>query len=133
MIKEIKIENFKSIQSLNLELGRLNVFIGANGSGKSNILEGIGFGCAAAIHKLDNEFLAPRGIRVTNPTLMKSAFDLTNIKNEIKVAFAGKGKEDNEVNLELTLTFEKKWIAKPSIQTNALMNFLRKVLSKALI
>lgn len=41
MIKEIKIENFKSIQSLNLELGQLNVFIGANGSGKSNILEGI--------------------------------------------------------------------------------------------
>ena len=73
MIKEIQIENFKSIQSLNLELGRLNVFIGANGSGKSNILEAIAFGSAAIENKLENEFLSTR-IRTTNPNLMKSAF-----------------------------------------------------------
>jgi predicted ATPase len=87
MIKEIKIENFKSIESLNLELGRLNVFIGANGSGKSNILEAIAFGSAAAVDKLDNEFLAPRGIRSTEPDLMKSAFKLDSIQNNIKIAF----------------------------------------------
>ena len=84
MIKEIKIENFKSIQSLNLELGRLNVFIGANGSGKSNILEGIGFSSAAASGKLYHEFLANRGIRTTEGRFFKSGFtkntDTINIK-----------------------------------------------------
>ena len=74
MIKEIKIENFKSIQSLNLELGRLNVFIGANGSGKSNILEGIAFGAAAMSGKLENLFLSARGVRISEPNLMSSAF-----------------------------------------------------------
>lgn len=41
MIKTISIENYKSILKLKLDLGRINVFIGANGSGKSNILEAI--------------------------------------------------------------------------------------------
>ena len=41
MIREIHVENFKSIEKLTLELGRINVFIGANGCGKSNLLEAI--------------------------------------------------------------------------------------------
>jgi AAA15 family ATPase/GTPase len=69
MIQEITIENYKSIQSLSIELGRVTVFIGENGCGKSNILEAIALGSAAAADKLDNEFLAPRGIRVTEPKI----------------------------------------------------------------
>lgn len=42
MIETITIKNFKSITQINLSLGNVNVFIGANGSGKSNILEAIG-------------------------------------------------------------------------------------------
>ena len=80
MIKEIQIENFKSIQSLNLELGRLNVFIGANGSGKSNILEAIAFGSAAAEDKLAKEFLANRGIRYTEPKLFFNGFQENNAR-----------------------------------------------------
>ncbi len=83
MIKEIKIENFKSIESLNLELGRLNVFIGANGSGKSNILEGIAFGSAAMEEKVDYEFLANRGIRIADYSSMKSKFDSNQLNNPI--------------------------------------------------
>ncbi len=78
MIKEIKIENFKSIQSLNLELGQLNVFIGANGSGKSNILEGIALASAAKENKLDTEFLYARGVRVDDDLYMPSAFKINN-------------------------------------------------------
>ncbi len=78
MIKEIKIENFKSIQSLNLELGRLNVFIGANGSGKSNILEGIAFIQAAKENKLDTEFLYARGVRVEDNIYTPSLFEQNN-------------------------------------------------------
>lgn len=83
MIKEIKIENFKSIESLNLALGRLNVFIGANGSGKSNILEGIAFGSAAMEEKVDYEFLANRGIRIADSSSMKSKFDSNQLNNPI--------------------------------------------------
>jgi predicted ATPase len=78
MIKEIKIENFKSIASLNLELGRLNVFIGANGSGKSNILEGIAVGSAGIEYKLDTEILFARGVRVEEDIFMPSAFKKEN-------------------------------------------------------
>jgi AAA15 family ATPase/GTPase len=66
MIREIRIENYKSIQKLKLELGRVTVLIGENGCGKSNILEAIALSAAAACDRLDNEFLAPRGIRVGN-------------------------------------------------------------------
>jgi len=50
MITRIGIENFKSLQSVDLKLGNFNLFIGANASGKSNffdalrVLQGIGYG-----------------------------------------------------------------------------------------
>ena len=85
MFTEVQIENYKSIQNLKIGLGRVNVFIGENGCGKSNILEAIALAGAAAGNKLDNEFLAPRGIRVTEPEFMRSAFDKENITKTIKV------------------------------------------------
>jgi predicted ATPase len=85
MFTEVQIENYKSIQNLKIGLGRVNVFIGENGCGKSNILEAIALAGAAAGNKLDNEFLAPRGIRVTEPEFMRSAFDKRNVTKEIKV------------------------------------------------
>lgn len=74
MIKEIAIQNFKSIMDLKFPLGRFNLFIGANGSGKSNILEAIAFGAAASAGKLDFEYFANRGIRVVEPRFMLPAF-----------------------------------------------------------
>ena len=50
MIERIVIENFKSLRNVNLSLGRVNLFVGTNASGKSNflealrVLEGIGNG-----------------------------------------------------------------------------------------
>ncbi|HSK75287.1 MAG TPA: AAA family ATPase [Thermoanaerobaculia bacterium] len=50
MITEIEIEGFKSLKKVHLKLGGLNLFIGANASGKSNffdalqVLQGIGYG-----------------------------------------------------------------------------------------
>ncbi len=78
MITEIEIQNYKSIDKLRLELGRINVFIGENGAGKSNILEAIALAAAASAGKLDNEFLASRGIRTTKPEWMRAGFDSIN-------------------------------------------------------
>ncbi len=74
MIRQLHINNYKSLFDLTLEVGRFNVLIGENGCGKSNVLEAIALAGAAAADKLDNEFLASRGIRVTEPQLMRSAF-----------------------------------------------------------
>ena len=86
MIRHLTIENYKSIQKLELELGRITVLIGANGSGKSNVLEAIALSSAAANDKLDNEFLASRGIRVTDdPRFMRAAFDVENVKRDVQI------------------------------------------------
>jgi energy-coupling factor transporter ATP-binding protein EcfA2 len=74
MISKLVIKNYKSIDELELELGRTNVFIGANGGGKSNILEAVGMAAAAAANRLDNEFLLSRGIRLTGHERMRSGF-----------------------------------------------------------
>ena len=50
MIDRIVVENFKSLRRIDLSLGRMNLFVGANASGKSNfldllrVLQGIGNG-----------------------------------------------------------------------------------------
>ncbi len=99
MLKEVRIENYKSIQKLKLELGRITVLIGENGCGKSNILEAIALASAAADDKLDNEFLASRGIRVTEPQLMRSAFEIDNLDKDIKIDI----KENDEEQLSCIL------------------------------
>jgi predicted ATPase len=86
MIRTITIENFKSIARLDLELGRVNVLIGENGCGKTNLLEAIAFGGAAAADRLDNELLAPRGIRSSGPRFMRSAFDEESQSRDIRIA-----------------------------------------------
>ncbi len=75
MIRQVRIKNYKSIPDLTLDLGRVTVLIGANGSGKSNILEAMALASAACQKKLDNEFLISRGIRVTDTRFMRPAFD----------------------------------------------------------
>lgn len=42
-LERITIENFKSIREQQLMLGRLNVFIGGNGTGKSNLIQAFKF------------------------------------------------------------------------------------------
>lgn len=37
-LNRIELQNFKSIRELDLELGNLNILIGANGAGKSNFV-----------------------------------------------------------------------------------------------
>jgi predicted ATPase len=108
VIQEVTIRNFKSVQDLTIPLSRFNIFIGSNGSGKSNILEAIAFGAAAAAAKLDHEFLSSRGIRAAEARLMKSAFAAMNLFS-IEIGFKA---DDNEIVYTLTDidTPLKKWV-----------------------
>lgn len=74
MIRTVEIQGFKSIYSANLQLGRVNCFIGANGVGKSNLLEALGVLGAASNGIVDDESLLRRGVRAGLPRLYKSSF-----------------------------------------------------------
>lgn len=88
MIKNISISNYKSIEQISIDLGKINVFIGENGAGKSNILEAIALASAATEDKLENDYLLSRGIRVTESVLMTPGFsdDYFDKKIILKVA-----------------------------------------------
>lgn len=70
MITEINIKNFKSIVDLTLPLSNINVFIGENGCGKTNILEAVGFPRGT----LDIAVAHAMGIRAAKPSLIFNAF-----------------------------------------------------------
>lgn len=74
MLTSLKIERFKSLVDVEIHLGRVNLFIGANGSGKSNVLESLGLLGAAASGRVDDESLDRRGVRPGTERLYKSAF-----------------------------------------------------------
>jgi energy-coupling factor transporter ATP-binding protein EcfA2 len=50
MISELKIRNFKSLESVDLKLGNFNLLVGANASGKSNFLDALRFLQGIATH-----------------------------------------------------------------------------------
>ncbi|WP_321342235.1 AAA family ATPase [Breoghania sp.] len=73
MLRRIEVQRFKSIRDAQLEFGRVNIFIGANGSGKSNFLEAIGLISACFSTGITAPELAKKGLRQSRPALMKSA------------------------------------------------------------
>ncbi len=125
MIRKIQIENYKSIQKLQMELGRITILIGENGCGKTNLLESIALASAASNYKLDNEFLASRGIRVTEPQLMRSAFDKENITQQIKIHFEGNDKDKNDITANFVLQNDNepysKWINKSRFSPDVIL------------
>ena len=115
MITEFKIENYKSIEKLTINLGRVNIFIGENGCGKSNILEAITLTSAATQDKLDNEFLTSRGVRVTTPQLMRSAFDYDKTTEPLKFGFTINNVDKFEYELSNDNKLYSKWTSKQTI------------------
>lgn len=112
----IGIENFKSIDSLELEIGRVNLFIGENGCGKSSVLEAVAMLAAGASGMLSNAALRDRGIRVTEPRWMRSGFDASTSAAPIELRVVGQ----SYVEADLALTHDDspfgEW--KPSYATS---------------
>lgn len=73
MLKRIAIRGFKSIWDANVELGRVNVFIGTNGAGKSNFLEALAVLSSSFEGGVDYERLARRGARLSSPEIFRSS------------------------------------------------------------
>lgn len=95
LVKRIVINNYKSIENIEIELGRINVFIGSNGSGKSNILEALAMIGASKSNDLDLDGLMRRGVRVAMPRLTLSSFLSKQTRKEIKVEVMFEDKNQN--------------------------------------
>lgn len=74
MLKTLKIKNFRSIVNAELTFGRVNLFIGPNGGGKSNFLEAIGIVSAALGRSIEPKDLDLKGVRLSLPRLFKATF-----------------------------------------------------------
>jgi hypothetical protein len=98
-IRKVDIRGFKSIYSTTIELGRVNCFIGANGAGKSNLLEALGVLGAAAKGVVDDESLLRRGVRAGLPRLYKSSFATEHTPAHLAIEVAGESNEFYGVSL----------------------------------
>jgi len=104
IVKSIKLKNYRNFKELETKLNpKLNIFIGNNGQGKTNLLESI-FLCSIGksfrannendlIHFHENNFEVNLGVDKTNDSLIrKISFDFKkNSKKNIKI---------NDINLE---------------------------------
>ena len=85
MITRLTIERFKSIRKASFKPGRVNLFIGGNGAGKSNALEAIGVVSAALERGISDDDLSRKGVRITPPELMKSAFKHFDLPRTLQI------------------------------------------------
>ena len=88
MIESFSVRTFKSLEDVTVDLGQVNVFIGANGSGKSNLLEAVGVLSAAADGRVDDQSLLSRGVRPGVPQLYKSAFPARPGRTILRISFS---------------------------------------------
>lgn len=95
-LKKISFGNFKSLYHTSFEPGKVNVFIGANGSGKSTILEAIGLLSAAMTDRVDANSLQRKGIRLSAPSLYKSNFK-NIIRAKLTMDFSLEWEEDQDI------------------------------------
>ena len=103
MLTRLTIERFKSIRLSRLEFGRINLFIGGNGAGKSNILEAIGVISAALARGVGDDDLSRKGVRITPPELMKSAFKFYDLPKTLQITAV----MENAVQYRMNLTGRK--------------------------
>jgi len=88
MIEKLNVRGFKSLESVEIALGQVNVFIGANGSGKSNLLEAVSVIGAAAFGRVDEESLTRRGCR--SGIFYRTMFDPASAPPDITIEAIGK-------------------------------------------
>jgi putative ATP-dependent endonuclease of OLD family len=64
LLSKVRISNFRSIESLSLELGMSNLLIGQNNSGKTNFLRAINIAVSGASDVSENDIFVAKGERL---------------------------------------------------------------------
>ncbi len=89
-LSRIVIKNFKSIKECDIAVTELNVFIGENGAGKSNLLDAIRYFYANLTDSAENESYFDENNRYSNEIRITLFFDLSEL---IKIANKNLGRE----------------------------------------
>lgn len=82
-LASLTVRDFKSLKDVTIQFGSVNVLVGANGSGKSNLLEALGVLGATVGGRVDDQALLRRGVRPGVPALYKSSFRGDRLANLI--------------------------------------------------
>lgn len=109
-LKKIIFENFKSLYNAEFEPGKVNVFIGANGAGKSTILEAIGLLSAAMTDRVNDISLQRKGVRLSAPSMYKSRFKSigrTKLTVGLSLEWEEKASQTFKYDVHLTTPNEK--------------------------
>ncbi|MFZ3167132.1 MAG: AAA family ATPase [Candidatus Methanoperedens sp.] len=116
-INRIRLSNFKSFKDLDVELGKFNVFVGANASGKSNFIQSFKFLRDMNNHGLDNAISMQGGIEyLRNINIGQSEkFSLEVTTNKKFIRHLGAKKEINgikiyETSYKITIKFKNEGI-----------------------
>ncbi|MDD4930013.1 MAG: ATP-binding protein [Gallionella sp.] len=101
MLRNLTIHGFKSIrQKTEIEFGKVNLFIGGNGVGKSNVLEALGMLSACFGADITANELQKKGVRLSVPTLFKSAFK----NSDLRINFDLNAKWDHNVEYDVSIS-----------------------------
>jgi predicted ATPase len=107
-IKKIKISNFKSFKDLEVELGKFNVLIGPNASGKSNFIEVFKFLRDIANHGLENAISIQGGIEYLRNINIGSSENLSlEVVLDREFGFAIRTKEKGFIGIKTYETIYK--------------------------
>jgi energy-coupling factor transporter ATP-binding protein EcfA2 len=90
-LASVTVKDFKSLKDVTVELGQVSVFVGANGAGKSSLLEAIGILGACAAGAVDDQALLRRGVRPGVPELYKSSFQNERLAPKISLTAVSSG------------------------------------------
>ncbi len=114
-IKKIRVSNFKSFKDIEVELGKFNVLIGPNASGKSNFIEIFRFMRDVATHGLSNalslqggiEFLKNVNIGSSRDFSMRIVYDM-EIMSGVRKKKRLIGLKPYEITYEFAMNFANK-------------------------
>ena len=104
LLKQIVIENYRSCLRTSINLNpQLSVLIGPNGSGKTNILQGIMF-----LHKLarEREHFGRRRDAITVSSRLKAVFEQRNTRIQLNASISAYTEESN---YDVMLSSTEKW------------------------
>lgn len=77
-VTHIRIENFKSIKRCDIDLNNITALIGANGTGKTNILEAINYFYSNLTENNISEMVFDANNKFSNQVKITLTFDLSN-------------------------------------------------------
>ncbi|CAG0971733.1 MAG: Chromosome partition protein Smc [Candidatus Methanoperedens nitroreducens] len=108
-INRIRLSNFKSFKDLDVELGKFNVFVGANASGKSNFIQSFKFLRDMNNHGLDNAISMQGGIEyLRNISLGQSEeFSLEVTTDDLFMSFLPEVSKDERIRIDRYETIYK--------------------------